>query len=112
MLIYAKVPEVYYGRDSTVDEQAAHVGELILLSLQVTKLTGCGPDHCIDHLRQTIMCHGSTDIIPFRRDWKDRNLPRFNGPHVCRKYEPLRAWAEEHKAWNFTPEGEEEEHEN
>ena len=27
MLIYAKKPEVYYGRDSTVDEQAAHTGE-------------------------------------------------------------------------------------
>lgn len=31
MLIYAEQPEVYFGRDSTVDEQAAHVGSSPLL---------------------------------------------------------------------------------
>lgn len=54
------------------------------------------------------MCQGSTDIITFRRDWKDRIVPNFDGPHVCRKYEPLAKWAEENRAWNFTPEGPEE----
>lgn len=90
MLIYAEKPEVYYGRDSTVDEQAAHT------------------DHCIDHLRQAIMCTGSAEIITFRRDSKNRIMPNFDGPRVCRRFEPLREWAEENKAWNFTPEGPEE----
>jgi hypothetical protein len=54
------------------------------------------------------MCTGSVEIITFRRDSKNRTMPNFDGPKVCRKFEPLRKWAEENKAWNFTPEGLEE----
>jgi hypothetical protein len=53
------------------------------------------------------MCQGSTDIITFRKDDKGRTVPNFNGPHVCRKYEPIADWARTHKAWNMTPEGDE-----
>lgn len=111
MLIYAKEPAVFYGKDSTVDEDAAHVGKY-LSSLSGNETTGTrvltDADHCIDHLRQAIMCAGSAEIITFRRDAKNRIMPNFDGPKVCRKFEPLRRWAEENKAWNFTPDGPEE----
>ncbi|EXJ54777.1 hypothetical protein A1O7_10118 [Cladophialophora yegresii CBS 114405] len=87
MHVWAEQPEVFYGRDPTKDEAAAHI------------------DHCIDHIRQALMCQGSTDIITFRKDHKDRTVPNFDGPHVCRKYEPIAQWARDHKAWNMTPEG-------
>ncbi|KAK0622493.1 hypothetical protein B0T14DRAFT_427193, partial [Immersiella caudata] len=96
MLIYAKEPAVFYGRDSTVDEEAAHAA--------LTRHS----DHCIDHLRQAIMCAGSAEVITFRRDSKNSIVPNFDGPKVCRKFEPLAKWAEDNKAWNNTPDGPEE----
>jgi len=60
-------------------------------------------DHCIDIIRQTLMCHGDIGIIPFTSDPNYR--PLFNATRVCRKYEALRDWVDEHQAGNNTPEG-------
>ena len=54
-------------------------------------------DHCIDTLRQTLMCHGDIalhtfDWIPdYRRPW-----PNFNVVHECRNFEAIYDWAEKH----------------
>jgi hypothetical protein len=64
-------------------------------------------DHCIDHLRQAITCQGNTDIITFHTNKKGINVPNFDSPHVCRQYEPLKRWAEEHKAGDNAPDGRE-----
>ena len=54
-------------------------------------------DHCIDTLRQTLMCHGDIalhtfDWIPdYRRPW-----PNFNVVHECRNFDAIYDWAEKH----------------
>ncbi|KAK1245988.1 hypothetical protein MKX07_005057 [Trichoderma sp. CBMAI-0711] len=50
--------------------------------------------HCIDHLREIIMCHGNIAVHTF--EWKDEFTFPFmkrQTEHVCRKWEPLVAWA-------------------
>ena len=63
-----------------------------------------GTDHCLDYLRQTMMCHGDTGLISFRIDAGDYQ-PVFNITRVCRKYDPLRDWAGQHRLGDFTPDG-------
>ncbi len=54
--------------------------------------------HCLDILRQRLMC--STDIGVFGSNWVQngthlRPFVDFNTKHVCRNFDPIRAWAEE-----------------
>ncbi|KAK2008960.1 hypothetical protein LZ32DRAFT_684246 [Colletotrichum eremochloae] len=51
-------------------------------------------DHCIDYLRQVIMCHG--DITPITFEW----IPDINGyiahhstEHMCRNFDAIFDWA-------------------
>jgi hypothetical protein len=54
-------------------------------------------DHCIDYLRQVLMCHGDvTPITHFYHETRMRNFwPNFTVPHTCRKWDKIVAWAEE-----------------
>ncbi|KAK3690281.1 hypothetical protein B0T22DRAFT_379654, partial [Podospora appendiculata] len=52
-------------------------------------------DHCIDYLRQAIMCHG--DLTPITFEW----IPEISGyiahhstEHQCRDFESIFEWAE------------------
>ncbi|KAJ6789905.1 hypothetical protein PWT90_03419 [Aphanocladium album] len=54
-------------------------------------------DHCIDLLRQTLMCHGDVSLHPY--EWIDGY--RFPWPterteHQCRNWDKLVAWSKEH----------------
>lgn len=54
-------------------------------------------DHCIDLLRQTLMCHGDISLHPF--EWIDDY--RFPWPterteHQCRSWDKLVAWSKAH----------------
>ena len=52
------------------------------------------------------MCHGDVGIIGFRyNDRLQAYQPNFNKTHTCRKYEPLKEWADMHQAGDNTPEG-------
>ncbi|KAF4459079.1 tat pathway signal sequence [Fusarium albosuccineum] len=54
-------------------------------------------DHCIDLLRQVIMCHG--DISLHTYTWKDDYRwpwPSMQTEHQCRNWDKLMAWSEEH----------------
>lgn len=53
-------------------------------------------DHCIDYLRQVLMCHGDvTPITHFYHETRMRNFwPNFTVPHTCRKWDKIVAWAE------------------
>lgn len=65
-------------------------------------------DHCIDYLRQVIICHGDVGIVPFRRTDginQDVFVARFDAVRSCRKYEPLLAWVDKNQAGNNTPDG-------
>lgn len=50
-------------------------------------------DHCIDYIRQALMCHA--DATPVRLEWDHVGhslIPKFDQPHTCRNFELLHAW--------------------
>lgn len=53
-------------------------------------------DHCVEMIRQNLMC--SADISPV--NWaflpEKGRLGTTTTDHVCRKWEPIKQWAEEH----------------
>jgi hypothetical protein len=54
-------------------------------------------DHCVNLLRQVLTCYSDTGIVYFR----DGPLGVINQPTVkrmCRKYDNVKHWAEEHRA--------------
>ncbi|KAI0153413.1 hypothetical protein BJ166DRAFT_616593 [Pestalotiopsis sp. NC0098] len=54
-------------------------------------------DHCIDALRQALMCHG--DIALMTYDWIDDYRwpwPNFNVDHECRRWDLLEQWSAKH----------------
>jgi Mycotoxin biosynthesis protein UstYa len=54
-------------------------------------------DHCIDLLRQVIMCHG--DLALHTYEWKDDYRwpwPSMQTEHQCRNWDQLMAWSKEH----------------
>lgn len=54
-------------------------------------------DHCIDTLRQVLMCHG--DIALMTYDWIDDYRwpwPNFHADHECRRWDLLEQWSAEH----------------
>ena len=56
-------------------------------------LTAC-KDHCVDDLRQALMCHADTSVVTF--DWKPqyrRPWPNFSIDHTCVNWEALDNWA-------------------
>ncbi|KIJ63431.1 hypothetical protein HYDPIDRAFT_92696 [Hydnomerulius pinastri MD-312] len=53
--------------------------------------------HCIDSLRESIMC--SADITPIVWAWDERQKqtsPRLDVVHVCRDYGKIQEWADTH----------------
>ncbi|KAK7923739.1 hypothetical protein PG985_007810 [Apiospora marii] len=57
--------------------------------------------HCVDALRQSIMCNVDLSIIPFQampqwnEEWKFYQ-PQIVGDHMCRNFEAVQDWAREH----------------
>ncbi|KAH8805165.1 hypothetical protein F5884DRAFT_859778 [Xylogone sp. PMI_703] len=56
-------------------------------------------DHCVNHLRQIIQCHG--DMTPLPIVWEEvagfpnggRIIPEFDQVHTCRDFRALREWS-------------------
>ncbi|KAG1742587.1 hypothetical protein EDD22DRAFT_786600, partial [Suillus occidentalis] len=57
-------------------------------------------DHCIEMLRQNIMCRGDVTMLTY--DWvegvKDP-FPNFDIPHRCRNFEKILNWVDDHQAY-------------
>ncbi|OAG13184.1 uncharacterized protein CC84DRAFT_1228221 [Paraphaeosphaeria sporulosa] len=56
-------------------------------------------DHCIDSIRQSLMC--SADVTPLPYVWwrkYDQLMPATAVAHTCRDFEAIRDWAKEHRA--------------
>lgn len=55
------------------------------------------PAHCIDAIRQVLMCNVDTRLMG--QVWYDKEHPRafpdFNTKHTCKNYDVVRAWAKE-----------------
>ena len=59
------------------------------------------PDHCLEMLRQTLMCNADTTLLFFR--WveeRDEPWPDFNTIHQCRNFESLLTWGKKHQRVN------------
>ncbi|KAK0636392.1 hypothetical protein B0T17DRAFT_571227, partial [Bombardia bombarda] len=53
-------------------------------------------DHCLDLLRQVVMCHGDVSLQTF--GWRDDYRwpwPNFEVQHTCRKWEKIQEWSKE-----------------
>lgn len=60
-------------------------------------------DHCIDLLRQTVMCHG--DISLHTYTWKDDYRwpwPTMETTHQCRNWDKLMEWSKNHSLESLT----------
>ncbi|KIK38300.1 hypothetical protein CY34DRAFT_809476 [Suillus luteus UH-Slu-Lm8-n1] len=57
-------------------------------------------DHCIEMLRQNIMCRGDVTMLTY--DWvegvKDP-FPNFDIPHRCRNFEKVLNWVDDHQVY-------------
>lgn len=56
-------------------------------------------DHCIDSIRQSLMC--SSDITPLPYAWWPKYqlvLPVAAAQHTCRDFDAIRDWARERRA--------------
>lgn len=49
-------------------------------------------EHCLDRLRQAIMCHGDLTPSPLYRFEGYPVALGKSGKHTCRKFEPIRQW--------------------
>ncbi|PLB48380.1 hypothetical protein P170DRAFT_427466 [Aspergillus steynii IBT 23096] len=59
-------------------------------------------DHCLDSVRQSVMCH--SDIAPITWTWDDSSGSAkgvLTNHHTCRDFEAIRTWAMEHHAEAF-----------
>ncbi|KAJ5087929.1 hypothetical protein N7456_011545 [Penicillium angulare] len=59
--------------------------------------------HCIDAIRQSLMCNADISPVPWVWNSKLQKLrPVENSTHTCRDFEAIRLWAEERQAptWN------------
>ena len=53
-------------------------------------------DHCLDYIRQALMCHA--DSTPVRLEWRKEShflIPKFDQYHTCRNFELLHEWSKE-----------------
>ncbi|KAJ6489823.1 hypothetical protein C8R45DRAFT_1213267 [Mycena sanguinolenta] len=52
--------------------------------------------HCIDWLRQSIMCHVDTSVIVWQWDSRaNESLVKGNVAHTCRKFDKITEWAKQ-----------------
>ncbi|KAI1636320.1 hypothetical protein F4809DRAFT_662606 [Biscogniauxia mediterranea] len=55
-------------------------------------------DHCVDMLRQVLMCQADVGLVPFY--WVEGQGPQenFSTPHPCRRLDRVMEWAQRHPA--------------
>ena len=54
--------------------------------------------HCIDNLRQVLMCHADISLLTYT--WRDdygRPWPNFNIQHECRNWDAIVQWTDERR---------------
>jgi len=62
-------------------------------------------DHCVDSLRQTLMCHADVAPMSYRVNVPASFgiFPRIATTHTCKNFTKIQEWAREHAAgeWNY-----------
>jgi hypothetical protein len=54
-------------------------------------------DHCLDYIRQALMCFG--DSTPVRLQWRQKShylIPQFDQYHTCRNFDLLHDFSKKH----------------
>lgn len=49
-------------------------------------------DHCLDNVRERLLCSADAGIIPSVWTSKDENFPLFGSQHKCHSYDALMEW--------------------
>lgn len=52
-------------------------------------------EHCLDRIRQVVMCYGDLTPSPFYTSEGFDVAVGVAGQHMCRKMEPIRAWMDQ-----------------
>jgi len=88
------------------EDLLGHVGTWEPVVSVVGKLT-LWLDHCLEALRQNLMCHGDVSVFTFKKfpELADQGIegewPDFEINHMCRNFEALRKWNNDHvAAWD------------
>ncbi|CAK7198510.1 hypothetical protein SEUCBS139899_001171 [Sporothrix eucalyptigena] len=56
-------------------------------------------DHCMDSIRQSLMCNADTSVLVWSWDAATRaNIPHVDVAHVCKNFDKIRSWAFVHSA--------------
>ncbi|SPQ23036.1 6fb56bcd-a67c-49f4-8b90-2ac61adbe7f0 [Thermothielavioides terrestris] len=102
MLLY---PERFPGLAAVTDENGV---------IDRTSIEFRHWDHCVDSIREALMCHADVAPIPFRVNFPANKVivPRLATTHTCRNFKKIQEWAKAHRAgaWSYkvTPEQAEE----
>ncbi|KAF7794187.1 hypothetical protein EIP86_005319 [Pleurotus ostreatoroseus] len=92
VIALANVLRKIIHRDYYADPITGDIGEIP--QKDVAEHTG----HCLNMLRQVIMCHA--DISPIVWHWSERDneaMAVMNVAHSCRNWESIESWAKEHQ---------------
>ncbi|KAJ7504927.1 hypothetical protein B0H11DRAFT_1979859 [Mycena galericulata] len=78
--------DVFHNLHCLVDYYTEHLMELAHL------------DHCVDWIRQSLMCAGDTSVVVWQWD-PEQKITTFQGSvaHTCRNFEKLKEWGKRHK---------------
>lgn len=59
-------------------------------------------EHCLDALRQTLMCHSDVTPTVFHVGMNgDGIFPKLAATHTCRNFDKVKQWALDHRAGEF-----------
>jgi hypothetical protein len=75
-----------YYKPTTPGTFNGHVEDTLLGPRHIT--------HCLNQIRQSIMCHG--DITPYVWQWNETlgyNQNMISTPHTCKNFDKIRDWA-------------------
>lgn len=99
MLRQATYPDSYDHNETTPEVWRSHLGQCYDLILKMNHSRRRPSDHCVEMLRQQIMCTGDVGLLVFH--WVEGHVnpwPDYNTWHQCRDYEKILAWRDEHEA--------------
>lgn len=90
---------------SNISQRMYHNGRALLRMLE-KRDADRGLDHCIDYLRQAIMCHGDVTPITFKFNAEiDGYLAQHTTEHQCRNFDAIFKWAKSRDRTGMAPAG-------
>jgi hypothetical protein len=96
--------EYYHALKSeeAMAREEKHVGKILYYSTDVTYANGCLVDHCVEYIRESLMCQPDLSLVTFRwinntaqhEDKSEFYPTNFDRDvHTCANWEHLDDWA-------------------